>query len=119
MAHFAKMNGNTVERVEVVSNDIAADEAAGIAFLRSLYGDATDWRQCSYNGNIRKQYPSIGYTYDSVADVFVVPQPFPSWALDDNFDWQAPVPYPLDGKNYWWHESTLSWVEIQTDGVGP
>ena len=56
----------------------------------------------------------IGWSYDSDADVFVAPQPFPSWTLDGNFDWQPPTPNPMDGENgYWsWNEETISWVEI-------
>lgn len=110
MAHFAKMDGNTVERVEVVSNDIATNEDAGVAFLRSLYGEQTEWKQCSYNGNMRKQYPGQGFTYDAVPDVFVAPQPFPSWTLDANHDWQPPTPMP-EGEGWRWDETTLSWVE--------
>jgi hypothetical protein len=64
----------------------------------------------SYNNNIRKQYAGIGFTYDEVADVFVAPQPFPSWSLDLNHDWQAPEPKP-EG-DYTWDESTLAWVEL-------
>lgn len=110
MAHFAKLSGSTVERVEVVANSIATDEAAGIAFLRSLYGEETSWLQCSYNANIRKQYPGPGYTYDAVADVFVCPRPFPSWTLDANNDWQPPTPRP-EGDGWFWDEQSLSWVE--------
>ena len=76
MAHFARLDeNNTVAEVVVVNNSDAPDEATGIAFLLSLFGPA-NWRQCSYNGNIRKQYPGIGYTYDPVADVFIAPRPF-------------------------------------------
>ena len=110
MAHFCKMNGNVVERVEVVSNAIATDESAGVAFLKSLYGLDTDWLQCSYNATIRKQYPGPGFTYELGADVFVAPRPFPSWTLDANHDWQPPTPRP-DGLNWVWDEASLSWVQ--------
>ena len=63
----------------------------------------------SYNHNIRKQYAGIGYTYDADADEFVAPQPFPSWTLDSNNDWQAPTPKP-EG-SFIWDEETLAWVE--------
>jgi len=49
----------------------------------------SNWVQTSYNSNIRKQFAGIGYTYDDVNDVFITPQPYPSWSLDDNFDWQT------------------------------
>ena len=108
MAHFAKLDeSNTVTEVVVVNNSDAPDEATGIAFLLSLFGPA-NWKQCSYNGNIRKQYPGIGYTYDPVADVFIAPQPFLSWSLDAHHDWQPPTPMP-EGL-FVWDEATLSWV---------
>lgn len=64
----------------------------------------------SYNGNIRKQFAGIGYTYDPVADVFIAPQPYPSWALDDNHDWQPPKPWPTTGL-WHWDENTQDWIE--------
>lgn len=114
MAHFAELDSdNNVLRVIVVSNDDCKDasgnesEAVGVAFCENLFGGR--WLQTSYNNNIRKQYAGIGYTYDAGADVFIAPQPFPSWALDENHDWQAPVPRPIDG-SYYWDEPSLSWV---------
>lgn len=112
MAHFAKLDEvNTVIEVVVVNNSEAPDEAAGIAFLLSLFGPA-NWKQCSYNGNIRKQYPGIGYTYDATANVFIAPPPFPSWSLDANHDWKAPTPMPQDGLVYRWDEAALMWVAL-------
>jgi hypothetical protein len=114
MAHFAKLdNENKVLEVNVVNNaalDPANEEAFGIAFLTEWSGGYTNWKQTSYNNNIRKQYAGIGFSYDPVADVFIAPQPYPSWSLDENFDWQPPTPKPIDG--FWsWDESNLSWVE--------
>jgi len=116
MAHFAELDANNVVlRVIVVSNSDTADasgvekEHIGAAFCERLLGGT--WKQTSYNGNIRKRYAGIGYTYDTGRDAFITPQPYPSWALDDNADWQAPVPMPTDGKMYSWNEETLSWVE--------
>jgi hypothetical protein len=68
-------------------------------------------KRTSYNNNIRKQYAGVGFTYNPEADVFVRPQPYASWSLDSNYDWQAPVEYPSDGKNYTWNESNQQWVE--------
>jgi len=69
--------------------------------------------QTSYNSNMRKQFAGVGFTYDDVNDVFVAPQPFPSWSLDENYDWQPPVEYPADeideNQNYVWNEETQSW----------
>jgi hypothetical protein len=114
MAHYAKLSeNNIVEQVIVINNDKELingieDENAGVAFCISLTGHQ-NWKKTSYNGNIRKQYAGIGFTYDPVKDVFVSPKPYPSWTLDDNSDWQAPTPKPEDGNIYIWDESTLSW----------
>lgn len=84
------------------------DEAIGAEFVRRVVGDGL-WIRTSYNGRIRKQYAGPGFTYNSEHDVFIAPSPFPSWVLDDQFDWQAPVPYPTDGRHYYWDEESLSW----------
>jgi hypothetical protein len=113
MAHFAKLDeNNVVLEINVINNDIlnmANEEASGIEFLTQWSGGYSNWKQTSYSGNFRKQYAGIGYKYDSVNDVFIVPQPYPSWTLDENFDWQAPTPYPTGDGIYTWNESTLSW----------
>lgn len=118
MAHFAELdNNNIVQRVIVVSNDDCKDESGnesetvGAAFCERLLGGR--WIQTSYNHNIRKQYAGIGYSYDQSADVFVAPQPFTSWILDANHDWQPPVVKP-EG-NYYWDEESLSWKEITVE----
>ena len=116
MAHFAKLNqDNTVIEVNVVANaalDSENEEASGIAFLTEWSGGYTNWKQTSYNGNFRKQYAGSGYSYDAVNDVFIAPQPYPSWSLDENYDWQPPTPQPTEGK--WdWDEATLSWIEAE------
>jgi hypothetical protein len=69
------------------------------------------WVKTSYNGNIRKNFAGIGFTYDPVNDWFVGPQPYPSWILDTEAKWQAPIPMPEDGKLFTWNEETLSWPE--------
>ena len=115
MAHFAELDeNNVVKRVIVVANKDTADangvekEHIGAAYLERLLGGT--WKQTSYNHNFRKQYAGIGFTYDAVKDQFVAPQPFPSWTLDSNNDWQAPTPKP-EG-SFIWDEETLAWVEI-------
>lgn len=70
MAHFAQLKNNEVVRVIVVNNQEVPDEATGVAFCKSLYGEDTEWAQTSYNGNFRGQFAGIGMTYDPVADVF-------------------------------------------------
>lgn len=117
MAHFAKLDeNNVVIAVNKVANealDSKNEEQSGVDFLTEWSGGYTNWKQTSYNGNIRKQYAGIGYSYDAVADVFITPQPFESWSLDENFDWQPPTPKP-EGLNWAWDELTLSWIEIET-----
>lgn len=110
MAHFAQLNSeNVVSQVVVVNNDDAPDEASGIAFLNSLFGNGT-WVQTSYNGNIRKNYAGVGYTYDLGRDAFIPLKPYPSWILvEDTCQWTTPIAKPTDGI-YSWDESTTSWV---------
>ena len=114
MAHFAKLdNTNTVIGVQVVHNDIATSEQAGIDFLNQLYGESCWWKQTSYNGNFRKNYAGIGYLYDSNRDAFIGPREYVSWILNETTcRWEPPVAYPDDGKRYAWHEATTSWDEI-------
>tara|TARA_R100001163_G_C4900238_1_gene89157 strand:- start:121 stop:474 length:354 start_codon:yes stop_codon:yes gene_type:complete len=111
MAHFAKLGtGNVVERVEVVSNDIATTEQAGVDFLNKLYNTRDVWKQTSYNHSIRKNYAGIGFTYDQSRDAFIPPRPYESWVLDeDTCRWKSPVEKPNDGKNYTWVEENKQW----------
>ena len=118
MAHFAQLNAeNLVTQVIVVANQDTADqdgvenEAIGIEFCTNLLGGK--WVQTSYNANIRKNYAGVGYKYDAALDAFISPQPFESWTLnEETAQWEAPTPYPDDGKRYSWDEATTSWVEI-------
>ena len=112
MAHYAFLDQNFIV-TEVITG---IDETELIEGL-----DTETWyanyrgqpcKRTSYHGNIRKQYAGIGYTYDETNDVFIVPQPYPSWTLDANYDWQAPVPYPTDGGVYVWNEETQKWVAV-------
>ncbi len=113
MAHFAEIDeNNIVTRVLVVDN---SKEHRGQEFLAEDMGLGGRWIQTSYNNNFRKQFAGIGYTYDEVNDVFITPQPYASWTLDSNFDWQAPVPYPNDDNEYYWDEATLSWIKIDIE----
>jgi hypothetical protein len=125
MAHFAKLKaGDIVERVEVVSNDIATTEQAGVDFLNNLYKTRDVWKQTSYNTYagehklggtpLRKNYAGIGFQYDSIRDAFIEPKPFNSWILnEDTCCWDPPIVYPNDGKIYNWNEETLSWDLIE------
>ena len=121
MAHFAKLGtGNIIERVEVVSNDIAQTEQAGVEFLQNLYKDISAWKQTSYNTRggehimggtpFRKNYAGIGYIYNQTKDAFIPPKPFNSWILNETTClWEAPVAYPDDGERYTWNEATTTW----------
>jgi hypothetical protein len=121
MAHYAQLDDqNTVINVLVVANSQITnpqgqeDEKLGIGFLRQLFGHDTSWAQTSYNGNFRKNYAGIGYTYDATRDAFIPPQPYPSWVLDEDIcQWRAPVPMPEEGGPYVWDERTLSWQASQ------
>jgi hypothetical protein len=116
MAHFARIENGIVQEVHVINNEDAPDpypesEALGQAFIASL-GLTGEWRQTSYNSSFRAHYAGIGYTYDETNDVFYASQPYPSWTLDDAWNWQPPVPYPDDGGQYVWDEDSLAWVEV-------
>jgi len=123
MAHFARLDeNNVVTTVSVVSNDDMIDEngneveALGVAVCEAVVGSGP-WVQTSFNSNFRKQYAGVGFTYDADADVFIIPSPFPSWVLNDQHDWEAPVPQP-EG-DYAWNEETLSWEPIPTENPAP
>ena len=111
MASFAKLGvGNIVEKVVVVSNDIATTEQAGVDFLNNLYGTRDVWKQTSYNGNFRKNYAGKGYTYDQERDAFIPPKPFNSWTLnEETCQWESPVVKPDDGQPYIWNETNKQW----------
>ena len=115
MAHFAKLGkGNIIETVEVVSNDIALTEQAGVEFLNNLYNSRDVWKQTSYNGNIRKNFAGIGYTYDQTRDAFIPPKPFNSWTLNETTcRWEAPVAKPDDDNRYTWNETNQTWDLVE------
>lgn len=81
MAHFAKLENNVVTQIIVVNNEVITDsngveqEQLGIDFCKSLYGQDTEWKQTSYNGNFRGAYAGAGMIYDPVQDVFYTPEP--------------------------------------------
>ena len=103
MSHFAKLNNSVVTEVIVAEQDFINSGAVGDSFL---------WVQTSYNGNFRKNYASVGGTYDKVRDAFIAPKPYPSWVLvEDTCQWKAPTDMPDDGQAYEWDEATTAWVE--------
>lgn len=125
MAHFAKVEDGLVTEVLVISQDVVDS---------GLFGDPSLFIQTSYNTRggvhynqqgepdgpgLRKNYAGIGFTYDPVLDAFIPPKPFPSWLLNtETCLWEAPVPYPTDGKFYAWDEATVSWVLVEPQPNG-
>lgn len=110
MAHFACLNDeDAVIRVIVIPD---SQEERGEEYITNDLGLQGRWIQCSYNGSIRKRYPGKGYTYDSLNDVFIEPKPSPSWILDQNFEWQAPVPKPETDRHWFWDEDSFEWRDL-------
>ena len=120
MAHFAELDSdNVVQQVIVVSDKNTSDsdgnesEAVGIAYCQSLYGSDTIWKQCSYTMSRRGIYPGVGCLYNSDLDMFHLSSPYPSWVLQSDARWQAPIDIPSDltneelmqGYHYDWNET--------------
>ena len=104
MAHYAKVENSLVTQV------IVAEPEFFDTFVDSSPGE---WIQCSYNGNIRKNYPGIGFTYDATRDAFYESRPYASWTLnEDTCTWEAPTAYPDDDNQYSWNEETTSWDQV-------
>jgi hypothetical protein len=125
MAHFACLDeNNIVTQVIVVSNEDTSDvngnevEEIGVAFCKKLLGADTNWKQTSYNGNFRKRYAGIGYSFSEELNAFIPPSPFPSWVLDNTTaDWVSPVgPAPalteaeVEARSFYrWDEEAGAW----------
>ena len=111
MAHYAFLNESNIVTEVITGKD--ENELIDGLIPEDWYGNFRKQKcvRTSYNNKIRKQYASIGYTYEETADVFIAPKPYPSWSLDSNYDWQAPVERPADGKLYSWDETNQVWVE--------
>ena len=124
MAHFAKINeSNIVTQVVVVNDSDGNNDTNGQNFLNDLFKTTHTWKKTSYNtyGNThrlggtpyRKNFASVGFTYDSSRDAFIEPKPYNSWTLNETTClWESPVAYPSDGKSYEWDEDNRQWVEI-------
>ena len=86
-------------------------EHIGAAHLEKILGGT--WKQTSYNGNFRKNYAGIGYSFDEQRNAFIPPKPFNSWVLiEETCQWKAPVDMPTDGQMYSWNEDSGSWVSV-------
>ena len=120
MGHFAKVVGEKVTQVivaELEFFDTFVDSSPGtwLATSYNTRGGVHYGQNGEPDGGValRANYAGIGYTYDSVNDVFYAPQPYPSWTISaPTWEWQAPIPYPTDGNNYVWDETTQSWVLV-------
>ena len=118
MAHYAWINAdNIVINVTVGVDETITQQGVGGSteaweqfYTQAVNQEGVYIKRTSYNGNMRKQFAGIGYTYDADADVFIAPQPYGSWTLDTNHDWQPPTPKP-EG-DYSWNEEELEWVAI-------
>jgi hypothetical protein len=112
MAHYAFLDENNVV-TEVITGVDETELIDGLdteIWYSQFRGQVC--KRTSYNNRIRKQYAGIGYTYNADADVFIAEQPYASWTLDDDYNWQPPTPRP-EGK-WFWNEDALSWIEIES-----
>jgi hypothetical protein len=112
MAHYAFIDENNVV-TEVITGVDETELIEGLdteTWYANFRGQTC--KRTSYNHKIRKQYAGIGYKYDAEADIFIAPQPYPSWSLDDNFDWQPPTPRP-EGVDWNWNEDLGEWVNAE------
>jgi hypothetical protein len=111
MAHYAFLDENNIV-TEVI---VGKDETDTSQNWEQFYGELRNQvcKRTSYNGNIRKNYAGIGYSYDATRDAFIPPKLYSSWLLnDDTCLWSAPVAMPTDGGNYTWNESTQAWDTV-------
>jgi len=125
MAHFAKLNSNSVVVFVTVGRDEDNEQE-----LTNRTGDV--YKQTSYNTSMgvyrdpitnepaddqskafRKNFAGIGYTYDSERDAFIPPKTYSSWVLNESTCcWEPPIVVPNDENEYSWNEETQSWDAI-------
>jgi hypothetical protein len=113
MAHYAFLNENNT----VTEAIVGIDETELIEGLHPeiWYGNFRNQtcKRTSYNGNYRKNYAGIGYTYDQERDAFIAPKPYTKWILnEETCKWEAPIPYPTDDKRYVWNNNQEEWEEL-------
>ena len=108
MAHYAFLDDKNLVTEVIVGNDETTGD------WETYYGNIRG-QVCvrtSYNGNIRKNYAGIGYSYDKKLDGFIPPKPYPSWKLEKKTClWLPPVSMPDDGAEYIWDEKSKNWIE--------
>jgi hypothetical protein len=114
MAHYAFLDENNIV-TEVIVGVHETELLEGLD-TETWYGNfrGQTCKRTSYNGNIRKNYAGVGYTYDQARDAFIAPKPFESWLLDEETcQWQAPTPMPTDGQRYVWVEDDFNWQIVE------
>lgn len=114
MAHYAFLDENNIVTQVIVGRE-ETEIFDGIDDWEVYYGNLHGQKcvRTSYNGNIRKNYASIGFTYDEARDAFIPPQPYPSWILnEETCQWEAPIVYPEDGIMYEWDEESGDWSPV-------
>ena len=104
MAYYAQILDNIVTEVIVVNDDITD----GAQFAHDLLGGG--WIQTFTDTN--KNFAGTRYTYDQATNNFIAPQPYPSWTLDSNGDWQPPTPKPPAPPQTYWDEELQRWVVL-------
>ena len=111
MAHYAFLDKNNIV-TEVI---VGIDEHETIEGVEpeTWYGQfkGQSCVRTSYNNRIRGRFAGIGYTYDADKDLFIAPQPFPSWTTDETGEWHAPMAYPNDNNVYFWDEENQEWIK--------
>ena len=126
MAHFAELKAMTdptgftsdshqvVQRVVVVGNDVVPSDmhVDGETWCINFFKGGI-WKQTSYNNNFRTRYAFIGGIYSQEHDAFLYPKNYPSWILDEDLNWKAPVDYPTDGQKYNWNETNQTWDLVE------
>jgi len=115
MAHFAELDDNNIVLQVIVVNNDSIDsnneEESGIAFLQSLLGQSTRWKQTSYNGNLRKNFAGVGYSYSEEHDAFIEPNRHTGWVFNETLcQWRPPYSPPNDGKVYYWDNDAEDWL---------
>jgi len=125
MAHYAELNeNNEVIYVAYMDNETITDENGneieqlGIDHLHFHHGPERRWVRTSYGGNFRGKYAGQGDIYREDLDMFISPQPYPSWILNETTgQWEPPIPYPNDENNYTWNEDIQNWELVDVESV--
>lgn len=109
MIYWAELDENNIVQKVVVS-EISNEDPDGYNWLIDNFGGS--WIRTYIDGYSGKRFARVGYYYDSQNDVFIPPQPYPSWTLNQDYLWEAPFAKPEGESNSYWNEDSLSWVEI-------